>query len=104
MAKKQTHFRKRWLTDEPFRSWIAEDLDDKTITLCTFCRKNINLLSMGMSGLRHMKENTTHDDLAKERLKMSKKLAPIDELFKKDATLETQKKQIFDCGNSSTFN
>ena len=49
---------------------------------------------MGMSGLRHMKENTTHDDLAKERLKMSKKLAPIDELFKKDATLETQKNKF----------
>ena len=46
---------------------------------------------MGMSGLRHMKASTTHDDLAKEQLKTSKKLAPIDELVKKDATPETQK-------------
>ena len=41
--------------------------------------------------LRHMEAGTIHDDLAKERLKMSRESEPIDELFKKDATLETQK-------------
>ena len=45
---------------------------------------------MRISGLlRHMKADTTHDDLAKERLKMSRESGLIDKLFKKDATPET---------------
>ena len=85
-------FKDSGLTDECFRSWIAEDLDDKTTAQCTLCKKNINLLNMGISGLlRHMKAVTTHDDLAKERLKMSRESAHINELFKKYATPETQK-------------
>ena len=42
---------------------------------------------MGISCLlRHMKAGTIHDDIVEERLKISRKSEPNDELFKKDAT------------------
>ena len=88
MASKQTYFQALWLNDIRFKSWLAEDPHDKKVARRTLCKKNINLLNMGISRLQlHMKEGTKHDNLAKEKIQqMQGASTPITAFFKKGST------------------
>ena len=72
----ESTFQKTWLENPKYKLWLAVVPSDEKTARCILCKKDINVLVMGVSALESHAKAKKHKSLIKERKQYSETFFP----------------------------